>query len=65
MIFLRDKAQAGDEDVLTALINRYAISWTLLSPQQGAVRAFDSLPGWHRVYADDVAVIHTRTRPGR
>jgi len=59
------KAQAGDEDVLTALIKRYAITWTLLSPQQGAVRVFDSLPGWHRVYADNVAVIHTRTGPGR
>jgi len=59
------KAQGGDEDVLTALIKQYAITWTLLSPQQGAVRAFDSLPGWHRVYADNVAVIHTRTSPGR
>jgi hypothetical protein len=59
------KAQAGDENVLTALISRYAITWTLLSPQQGAVRAFDSLPGWHRVYADNLAVIHTRAGPGQ
>jgi len=59
------KAQAGDEDALTALIKQYVITWTLLSPQQGAVRALDSLPGWHRVYADNLAVIHTRATPGR
>jgi len=59
------KAQAGDEDALTALIKQYAITWTLLSPQQRAVRAFDTLPGWHRVYADNLAVIHTRTGPGQ
>lgn len=57
------KAQSGDEDALTALIKRYAITWTLLSPQQGAVRAFDRLPGWHRVYTDNLAVIHTRAGP--
>jgi hypothetical protein len=59
------KAQAGDEDAITALIKQYAITWTLLSPRQGAVGAFDSLPGWHRVYADNLAVIHTRTSQGR
>jgi hypothetical protein len=59
------KAQAGDEDALTALTEKYAITWTLLSPQQGAVGAFDSLPGWHRVYADNLAVIHTRAGPAR
>jgi hypothetical protein len=59
------KAQAGDLDALTALVAQYAITWTLLSPQQGAVRAFDSLPGWHRVYADNLAVIHTRAGPAQ
>jgi hypothetical protein len=59
------KAQAGDEDALTAFVAQYAITWTLLSPQQGAVRAFDSLPGWHRVYTDNLAVIHTRAGPAQ
>jgi len=59
------KAQSGDADALTALIKKYAISWTLLSPQQGAVRAFDSFPGWHRVYTDNLAVVHTRAGQGQ
>ena len=54
------KADAGDEGVLAALIDQYGITWTLLSPQEGAVRCLDRLPGWRRVYSDSLAVIHTR-----
>jgi hypothetical protein len=57
------EAEAGDEAVLTALINQYGITWTLFGPQQGAVRSLDRLPGWRRVYSDAIAVIHIRDNP--
>jgi hypothetical protein len=54
------QAENGYEPVLTALLARYRIGWTLLVPQAGAVGVLDRLPGWQRVYADDQAVIHRR-----
>jgi len=38
----------------------------LLVPQQAAVIRLDALPGWRRVYADPIAVIHMRSalQPG-
>jgi hypothetical protein len=53
-------AIAGNERVLGGILERYAITWTLLSPSDGATRALDRMPGWRRVYADDWAVIHVR-----
>jgi hypothetical protein len=53
-------AIAGNERVLGGILERYAIMWTLLSPDDGATRALDRMPGWRRVYADDWAVIHVR-----
>lgn len=57
------EAEAGDAGSLPALIDRYGITWTLLTPRQGAVRVLDALPGWHRVYSDNLAVIHARAGP--
>jgi hypothetical protein len=53
-------AIAGNERVLGGILERYAITWTLLSPNDGATRILDRMPGWRRVYADDWAVIHVR-----
>lgn len=53
-------ASSGNERVLGDILERYPITWTLLSPSDGATRVLDSLPGWRRVYADDWAVIHVR-----
>jgi hypothetical protein len=57
-------AEKGDESVLTALLKRYGVTWTLFIPEQGAVGRLDHLPGWRRVYSDDYAVIHIREPPG-
>jgi hypothetical protein len=59
-------AEKGGEPALTAVLDAYGITWTLLAPQQAATSRLDSLPGWHRVYADAIAVIHVRgaRRPG-
>ena len=54
------EAENGDESALTALLERYGITWTLLVPGQGAARRIDNLPGWRRVYSDTGAVIHIR-----
>ena len=54
------EAEDGNDDALAPLLERYGITWTLLSPHQGAVHRLDGLPGWHRVYADAHAVVHAR-----
>jgi hypothetical protein len=43
------------------LLDDYRIQTTLLVPQTPAVALLDRLPGWRRVYADPVAVVHART----
>jgi len=42
------------------VLDGYGITWTFMAPQQAATSRLDSLPGWHRVYADAIAVIHAR-----
>ena len=50
----------GDGGKLDQLVDAYSILWTLLKPGSAAVSHFDHSPGWRRLYADDVAVIHVR-----
>lgn len=57
------KAENGSEPVLSGLLARHRIGWTLLLPQSGAASVMDRLPGWERVYADDRAVVHRRRDP--
>ena len=52
--------ERGGASTLAAVLDGYAIAWTLLAPQQAAASRLNSLPGWHRVYADAIAVIHMR-----
>jgi len=40
--------------------SEYRTTWTLLPPNRPAVVLLDHLPGWRRLYADDVAVVHVR-----
>jgi hypothetical protein len=47
------------------LLDDYHIRRTLLVPQTPAAGLLDRMPGWRRVYADDVAVVHQRvSAPG-
>ncbi len=50
-------------DSLPALLQKYRIEWTLLSPESPAVALMDHLPDWRRLYADKVAVVHVRKSP--
>ena len=45
-------------DQLPQLLSEYGIAWTLLPPKAPAVVLLDHLPGWRRLYADDIAVVH-------
>jgi len=53
-------AERGGEPALISVLDGYGITWTFMAPQQAATSRLDSLPGWHRVYADAIAVIHAR-----
>lgn len=52
-----------DVGAFFALLKQYDIDATLLGPDTPAVGLLDRLPGWKRVYADGVAVLHVRTQP--
>lgn len=45
---------------LEPFLTKYRIEWTMLPVAQPIVTALDSLPGWERVYSDDIAVIHRK-----
>jgi hypothetical protein len=47
------------------ILDEYRIGATLLSPQTPAVAFLDRLPGWQRIYGDDIAVVHVRTSEDR
>ncbi len=47
---------------LEHLLDKYKIKATLLAPGTPANAWLDRLPGWHRLYADDIAIVHVRDR---
>jgi hypothetical protein len=46
---------------LTALLEQYRIAWTIFEPDDPRTVIMDRLPGWTRLHADDIAVVHVRT----
>jgi hypothetical protein len=50
----------GGDSKLDQLADSYHVTWTLLRPQSAAALHFDNAPGWQRIYADDIAVVHVR-----
>ena len=61
--FLKAYAEAlalKEADGLETLMRKYKIEWTLLPPDTPAVTLLDHLPGWRRLYADKVAVVHVK-----
>jgi hypothetical protein len=45
-------------DSLETLLQQYRIDSTLLAPGTPALDLLDHLPGWRRIYADPIAVVH-------
>jgi hypothetical protein len=54
------RAERPDLVALDALLARWKVDWTLLSPDDPVVQAMDRRPGWRRLYADRYAVVHVR-----
>jgi hypothetical protein len=57
--FLRRYIRPED---LPGLLSQYRITWTLLGVRHPHVLLLDHLPGWRRLYADAVAVVHVREK---
>jgi hypothetical protein len=53
--------RAATPSELPALLQQYSVAWTLLDPDDARVALLDHLPGWRRVFTDDIAVVHART----
>jgi hypothetical protein len=51
------------QDDPNALLNKYSISFCLLTPQSPMTHVLPKLPGWKAVYTDSNAVIFQRTKP--
>ena len=51
-----------EEEPFDALLDRWAIDWTLLSKDQPANRLLARLPGWRQAYSDAAAVIFVREK---
>lgn len=51
----------GTDSTLESLLQKYRVDSTLLAPGTAAVDLLNRTPGWRRVYADTIAVVHVRT----
>ncbi len=56
------KLVAGDPATVEESLSRYRIAWTIFAPDDPIVAVLDRAPGWRRLYADGVAVVHVRDR---
>lgn len=59
--FVADYLALPRRDRLQAALRDHAIAWTLLKADDAVVAVLDALPGWQRVYADAIAVVHVRS----
>jgi hypothetical protein len=55
-----DRIAAGNGRALDAALEKDPIAWTIFPPASAVVRTLDARPGWKRIYADRIAVIHSR-----
>ena len=60
MLGLYRKLDAGDPATVEDTLSRYRIAWTIFPPNSQIVATLDREPGWRRLYADKVAVVHVR-----
>ena len=54
--------QLAKPGVLEQVLAKHQIEWTMLRVGTPAIAVLDLLPGWQRVHADPVAVVHKRRR---
>jgi hypothetical protein len=60
MLDLYGRLAGGDVSAIEATLARDRIAWTIFAPSARIVAVLDREPGWRRLYADDVAVVHVR-----
>ncbi len=60
--FLADYAvlTAPDRNRLAAALAERKVRWTILAAGAPVTKAMDTMPGWHRLYGDAIAVVHVR-----
>ncbi|MGJ4929090.1 hypothetical protein ACQR1I_04660 [Bradyrhizobium sp. HKCCYLS2038] len=58
-------ADGRSHEQIAALLDQYQVDATLLAPDRPAAQLLDQMPGWKRLYADDVAVAHVRVMPAK
>jgi hypothetical protein len=46
--------------LLASTLTRYHVRWTILPPDNPAVKLMDGMTGWHRLYRDQFAVVHVK-----
>lgn len=49
-----------DRDALASSLDFYHVRWTIFPAHAPVVKLLDATPGWHRLYADRLAVVHVR-----
>jgi hypothetical protein len=49
---------APDKDALASTLAYYHVHWTIFRADAPVVKLLDAMPGWHRLYGDDAAVVH-------
>ena len=47
-----------DKDALASTLAYYHVRWTIFRADAPVVKLLDAMPGWHRFYGDNVAVVH-------
>jgi hypothetical protein len=47
-------------DHLQKTLDKYHVAWTIFSKGDVMVQGMDQRPGWHRLYADNYAIVHVR-----
>ena len=57
-----DRMMRPDRKALSDALARWHIAWSILPPGPAAAM-MDSMPGWHRAYGDQFAVVHIRRNP--
>jgi hypothetical protein len=60
--FVKEYAEiaSGDRFALATSLIHYQPRWTIFAPDTPMAKFMDGAPGWRRIYADKLAVIHVR-----
>lgn len=58
-----DRAMQPDRQALSAALEKWHIGWSILPPGPAA-QMMDAMPGWHRVYGDQFAVVSVKEQVG-